>query len=99
MPEVHGVDKGVDLDLKPEWIMRKAQILMERFRLEQDREGPSGEINTPIQDQIQVIEKSNIKEQLVQRQREDIRVPQVSQNPNKGIECDKGAIPKNAKRP
>ena len=99
LPEVHGVDKGVDPDLKPEWIVRKAQKLMEKSRLEQDREGPSGEINTPIQDQTQVIEESNIREQTAQRQREGISVPQVSQNPNKGIECDKGAIPKNANRP
>ena len=95
MPEVHGINKGVDLDLKPEWIVRKAQKLIERSRLEQDREGPSRKINTPIQDQTQVIEESNIRQQLAQRQREGISIPQVSQFPNKGIECDKGAISKN----
>ena len=94
LPEVHGVDKGVDPDLKPEWIVRKAQKLMEKSRLEQDREGPSGEINTAIQDQMQVIEESNIRKQLAQRQREGISVPQVSQNPNRSIEHDKGTIPK-----
>ena len=30
LPEVHGVDKGVDPDLKPEWIVRKAQKLIEK---------------------------------------------------------------------
>ena len=38
LPEVHSVDKGVDPDLKPEWIVRKAQKLPEKSRLEQDRE-------------------------------------------------------------
>ena len=38
LPEVHGADKGVDPDLKPEWIVRKAQKLVEKSRIEQDRE-------------------------------------------------------------
>ena len=50
LPEVHGVDKGVDPDLKPEWIVRKSQKLTEKSRLEQDREDPRREINIPIQD-------------------------------------------------
>ena len=94
LPEVHGVDKRIDPDLKPEWIVRKVQKLIEKSRLEQDREGPSREINTPIQDQTQVIEENNIKEQLAQRQREGISITKVSQNPNKGIEHDEGAISK-----
>ena len=31
LPEVHGVDEGVDPNLKPEWIMRKAQKLIENL--------------------------------------------------------------------
>ena len=48
LPGVHSVDKGTDPDLKPEWIVRKAQKLLEKSRLEQDREDPSRQINTPI---------------------------------------------------
>ena len=72
--------------------MRKAQKLIEKFRLEHDREGPSRD--TPVQEQRQVIEESNIRQQLVQKQKEGISVPQVSQNPNRSIELDKGTIPK-----
>ena len=37
LPEVHGAEKDVDPDLKPEWIVRKSQKLGEKSRLEQDR--------------------------------------------------------------
>ena len=70
LPEVHGVDKGVDPHLKPEWIVRKAQKLIEKSRLEHDREDPSRD--TPAQEQMQVIEESNIREQLIQKQKEAI---------------------------
>ena len=34
LPEVHDVDKGVDPNLKPEWIVRKAKKLIEKSSLE-----------------------------------------------------------------
>ena len=92
LPETHGINKGVDPDLKPEWIVRKAQKLMEQSRLEPDRESPSGD--TPIQEQKADIGKSNIREQLVQKQIDGVNIPQVSQNSNRSLECDKGTIPK-----
>ena len=97
LPEVHGVDKGVDPNLKPEWIGRKAQNLIEKSRLEHDREDPSGD--TPVQEQMQVIEESNIRKQFVQKQKEGISVPHISQNPNRSTECDKDTIPNYVNRP
>ena len=97
LPEVHGVDKGVDPNLKPEWMVRKAQKSIEKSRLEHDREGPSGD--TLVQEQTQVIEESNIREQLIQKQKEGISVPQVSQNPNRSIEHEKDTIAKYVNRP
>ena len=41
LPEVYGAEKGVDADLKPEWIVRKSQKIAQKSRLEQDREDPS----------------------------------------------------------
>ena len=71
LPEVHGVDKGVDPDIKPEWIVRKSQKLIEKSKLEQDREDPRREVDTPIQAQSQV--QSNredyVKEQIVLKQK------------------------------
>ena len=97
LPEVHGVNKGVDPYQKPEWIVRKPQKIIEKSRLEHDRECPSGD--TPVQEQMQVTEESNIREQLIQKQKEGISTPQVSQNPNRSIEHDKDTIPKYVNRP
>ena len=70
---------------------QKSSKILEKSRLEHDSEGPSGD--NPVQEQ------SNIREQLVQKQKKGISVPQVSQNPNGSIECDKGTIPKYINRP
>ena len=87
LPEVHGVDKGVDPDIKSEWIVRKSQKLKEKSRLEQGREDPRREVDTPIQTQPQV--QSNrevyVKEQIVSKQKEGMCVPQTRQNTEKCI--------------
>ena len=54
LPEVHGVDKGVDPNIKPEWIVRKSQRLIENSRLEQGKEDPRREADITIQAQSQV---------------------------------------------
>ena len=59
LPEVNGAEKGVDPDLKPEWIVRKTQKLAVKPRLEQDRIDPS------VQRQTQVTGESHVKEQLM----------------------------------
>ena len=41
LPEVHGAEKGINPDLKQEWIVRKSQKLAVTPRLEQDRVDPS----------------------------------------------------------
>ena len=79
--------------------MRKAQKLVEKSRLEQDREDPSREINTPIEEQTQFTRENNVREQLVPKQREGINVPQANQNTNKHIEQNKSTKAKYANRP
>ena len=37
VPEVHGTKKGVDPNLRPEWLVRKSQKLAERSRIEQKK--------------------------------------------------------------
>ena len=37
IPEVHGAKKGLDPNLRPEWIVRKSQKLAEKSRIEQDK--------------------------------------------------------------
>ena len=51
VPEVHGAEKGIDLNLKPEWIVRKSQKLADKPRPEQDKVDPL------VQEQAQVTGK------------------------------------------
>ena len=37
VPEVHGAKKGVDPNLRPEWIVSKSQKLVEKSRIEQEQ--------------------------------------------------------------
>ena len=34
VPEVHGTKKGIDQNLRPEWLVRKFQKLLEKSRIE-----------------------------------------------------------------
>ena len=45
LPEVHSIDKGVDSDIKPEWMVRKSNKLIEKSKL--DREDSRREIDSP----------------------------------------------------
>ena len=93
LPEVHGAEKGVDPDLKPEWIVRKSQKLAEKSRLEWDRENPSA------QGQNQFTEGNHVREQLVSKQRKDISAPQVNQGTNRSIEQGGDTTPKHIDSP
>ena len=93
LPEVQGGEKGVDTDLKPEWIIRKSQKLAGKSRIEQDREDP------PVQEQTQFTKKNHVREQLVSEQRKDTSVPQVNQGTNRGIEQGRSMILKHVGSP
>ena len=87
LPKVHGAEKGVATNLKPEWIIRKSQKLAEKSRfLEQDREDPS------VQGQTQFTKKNHVREQLVSEQGKNTSVPQVNQDTNRGIEQGRDMI-------
>ena len=80
LPEVHGAEKGIDPDLKPEWIVRKSQKLPVKSRLEQDRLDPS------VQRQTQVTGENHVKEQLMPEQRKNIHTPKLNKNTRTSIE-------------
>ena len=81
MLEVHGAKKGVDLNLRPEWIVKRSQKLAEKSRIEQD------EMNPPIQE-------NQVKNQLGSGQRKYTRKPQTEQRANKSIEQNRENVPK-----
>ena len=51
VPEVHGTKKGLDPNLRPEWIVRKSQKLVEKSRIEKEEIDPSRQ-GSQIIDQI-----------------------------------------------
>ena len=63
--------KGIDPNLKPEWIVRKSQKLAVKSKLEQDRADPS------VQKQTQVTGDNHVKDQLMPEQRKNVGIPQV----------------------
>ena len=66
MPEVHGSKKGIDSNLRPEWLVRKSQKPVENSRIEKKGTDPTGQRN-------QVVDQVN------SGQRDDIRKSQVEQ--------------------
>ena len=93
LPEVQGAEKGIDQDLKSEWIVRKSQKLADKPRLEQDGVDPL------VQKQTQVTGENHVKEQLISEQRKHISTPQVELNTSRGIEQGRYTIPKHLNRP
>ena len=93
LPEVHGAEKGIEQDLKPEWIVRKFQKLAEKPRPELDKVDPL------VQEQAQVTRENHVKEQLISEQRKHISTPQVEQNMSRGIEQGRYTILKHLNRP
>ena len=86
LPEVHGAEKGVDPNLRPEWIVRKSQKLVEKSRIEQDKR------NSPMQ-------RNQDRDQIGSGQRKDTRKPQIEQSTNKNIEQNRENIPKHVYNP
>ena len=67
MPEVHGSKKGLDPNLRPEWLIKKAQKSVENTRIEKK------ETNSPEQ-------RNQIVDQVNSGQRDEIRKPQMEQS-------------------
>ena len=67
VPEVHGPKKGIDPNLRPEWLVKKAQKPVENSRIEKR------ETNSPEQ-------RNQIVDQVNSGQRDEIRKPQMEQS-------------------
>ena len=67
MPEVHGPKKGIDPNLRPEWLVKKDQKPVENTRIEKN------ETDSPEQ-RNQIVEQNN------SGQRDEIRKPQMEQS-------------------
>ena len=68
VPVVYGAEKGIDPNLKPEWIVRKSQKLAVKSKLEQDRTDPKAHKQT------QVTGDNHVKDQLRPEQKKNIGI-------------------------
>ena len=71
LSEVHGVDKGINPDIKPEKQILESQNPADKPKLGQGREGLKREMKTPaqVQSQVQFKEKNQTKGQTTPKQK------------------------------
>ena len=66
LPEVHGAEKDVDPNLRPEWIVRKSQKLVEKSRIEQDKRNSTRRRNqVRDQDKERTLENPKLSKELI----------------------------------
>ena len=88
IPEVHGTKKGIDPNLRPEWLVRKSQKLAERSRIEQKKVESPKQTNQVI-DQVDSEQRNEIRKTQIEQGRENIpkqgydsQKPKISIYPN-----------------
>ena len=71
VPEVHGSKKGIDPNLRPEWLVRKSQKPVENSRIEKKGTDPPGQRNQVV-DQINSGQRDEIRKSQTEQSRENI---------------------------
>ena len=71
MPEVHGPKKGIDPNLRPEWLVRKAQKPVENTRIEKKETDSPGQ-RKHVVDQVNSGQRDEIKKSQMEQSRENI---------------------------
>ena len=71
MPEVHGTKKGLDPNLRPEWLVRKSQKPAGNSKIEK-RETNSSEQRNQIVDQVNSVHRDEIRKSQMEQNRENI---------------------------
>ena len=84
VPEVHGIKKGLDRNLRPEWLVRKSQKLVEKSRIEKEGIDPSRQ-GSQIIDQISTGQRKEIRKSNIEQGRENI--------PKQGYDPQESKIP------
>ena len=88
LPEVHGVDKGINSDIKPERQVLKSQNSANMPKLGQSRQGLRREMKAPgqLQAQVQIKHENQTREQTLAKQREGLQAPLTKQTTVRYIE-------------
>ena len=71
VPEVHGTKKGLDPNLRPEWLVRKSQKLVEKSRINKEEIYPSRQGSQTI-DQLSTGQRQEIRKSNIEQNRENI---------------------------
>ena len=71
MPEVHGMKKGIDPNLRPEWLVRKSQKPAENSRTKKKEPDPPEQRNQ-IVDQVNSGQRDEIRKPQMEQSRENI---------------------------
>ena len=71
VPEVHGPKKGIDPNLRPEWLVKKAQKPIENTRIEKKETDSPGQRNQ-IVDQVNSGQRDEIRKSQMEQSRENI---------------------------
>ena len=101
LPEVHGVNKGINPDIKPERQALKSQNSANKPRLGQGKECLRREMRTPTQVQVQIKPENQTREQTSIKQKEGLQAPQTKQTDVKYIEqeLENNITPRHINRP
>ena len=85
MPEVQGPKKGIDPNLRPEWLVKRAQKSVEDTRKEK-KETNSPEQRNQLVDQVNSGHRDEMRKSQMEQSRENIPeqiyVPQKTSNSN-----------------
>ena len=82
VPEVHGSQKGIDPNLRPEWLVRKSQKSVENSRIEKRETVSPGQRNQVV-DQVNSGQRDEIRKSHMEQSRENI--PEQRYVPQKPI--------------
>ena len=79
---MHGAKKGIDPNLRPEWLVRKSQKLLEKFRIEKKAIDPPRQ-GSQVIDQTNTEQRKEIKKSNIEQGREN--VPKQGYHPQETI--------------
>ena len=100
LPEVHGVDKGINPDIKPGRQILESQNSANKPKLGQGKES-CRKMKAPAQVQVQVKHENQTREQTITRQKQDLQPPLTKQTTVRCIEQEpeNDIIPKHINKP
>ena len=101
LPEVQGVDNGINPYIKPEGQILKSQNLANKPKIGQGRENLRREVKAPAQVQLQIKEENQTRDQNSIKQKEGLQASLTRQTTIRNIEqeIENDTVPKHSSKP